>query len=98
MKFKKSCKLFILSLGLLLTPALANAVGIGGFFINSPNCSLKVYRKLTGSRDTLKTITNSRGKYSLETDNFIPPSPQGETLYVYGGWNLGGKAKTFLIR
>jgi len=76
----------------------ADAVNIRGFFIGSPNCSLEVYRKPTGSRDTLKTRTGSNGNWVIETNNFIPPAIQGETLNVYGGWNLGGKAKTFLIR
>jgi len=75
----------------------ADAVDVRGFFIGSPNCSLEVYRKPTGSRDTLKTRTGSNGNWVIETNNFIPPAVQGETLYVYGGWDLGGKAKTFDI-
>ncbi len=84
--------------GALLTISSALGVGIGGFFIDTPDCSLKVYRRPTGPIDTLRTKTNFAGKWVIETANFNPPAGTGETLYIYGGWNLGRKAKTFLIR
>ncbi len=91
--------LIILSLlGILLNPKLANAVNVDGFFINSPACSVKVYRKPTGPIDTLRTITNIDGKWGIETANFNPPAGLNEILYVHGGWNFGKKAKTFWIR
>ena len=77
----------------------ARAVSLDGFFINTPNCSLKVYRKeVTGGIDTLYAKTNSRGKWVIETANADPEFAQDETLYVDGGWNLGKNAETFLIQ
>jgi hypothetical protein len=77
---------------------ISSAVPIYGNFVGSPACSLKVFRRPTGTTDTLRRVTNGWGRWSAETDNFVPPAQNGETLYVFGGWNLGGKAKTFLIR
>ncbi len=88
----------ILSMIYLTTPKKTEAVPISGFFINSPQCSVKVYRKPTGPIDTLKTKTDDWCGWVIETANFNPPAGTGETLYVYGGWNLEGSAKTFVIR
>jgi len=81
-----------------LMPKEIKGIAMDGFFINAPNCSVKVYRKPTGPIDTLRTQTNVFGKYGIATENFNPPAQTGETLYVYGGWNLGGEARTYMIR
>ena len=86
--------LFFLA-GACLLVGGASAIGIGGFFLGAPGCSVKFYRKPTGSVDTLRYQANSRGKWVFATENFHPPADTGETLYVLGGWNLNGKAKTF---
>ncbi|MHA1869100.1 MAG: hypothetical protein ACTSXD_13740 [Candidatus Heimdallarchaeaceae archaeon] len=91
MKFKKTL-LSLLLAGSLMLPKVAKSVNIRGFFINSPNCSTKVWR--VNPPDTLRTITNSVGRWAIETDNFNPPAQIGDTLYIEGGWNLGGSAKT----
>ena len=75
----------------------ANATSLYGFFLGSPGCSVKVYRKPTGPIDTLRDETNSRGKWNINTLNYSPPSNSGETLYVLGGWNLDGTARTFIV-
>ncbi len=82
---------------LLATAGLASAITMYGFFINTPNCSLKVYRmKISpGGRDTLKTRTGSRGNWGIVTQNFIPEALQGETLYVE---DMAKRVKTFMIR
>jgi|GEM_PF-4731400 len=81
-----------------LMPREGKGVGMYGYFVDTPSCSVKVYRKPTGPVDTLKIISGNGGVWVIETNNFNPPAGQGETLYVYGGWNLGGEAKTYMIR
>ncbi len=76
----------------------AKAQSIKGFLIDSPACSVKVYRKPTGTIDTLYDKANVNGLWIVNPVQFEPPAQDGETLYVYGGWNLDGKAKTFVIR
>ncbi|MCX6742551.1 MAG: hypothetical protein NTX24_05290 [Candidatus Pacearchaeota archaeon] len=94
---QKKSKLTLLSLlaGACLLFGSAIGIGIGGSFVSSPDCSLKVYRTPKGSIDTLRTKTNSRGRWVVGTENMEPDPQPGETLHVLGGWNLNGKAKTF---
>ena len=77
-----------------LAPKLAKGIGVDGFFVDTPNCSTKVYRKPTGSVDTLWTKTDDWNYWQINTEWFNPSSQIGDTLYIKGGWNLGGDAKT----
>jgi len=97
---KSLAKPLLISAPVFLTlffPERAYAPDIAGFFINAPQCSVKIYRKPTGSVDTLYDEANADGLWVQWTENFEPPAQPGETLYVEGGWNLGGKAKTFEV-
>ena len=82
-------------MALLAAASLASAVTMSGFFINTPNCSLKVYRKPTGAIDTLRRITDGTGYWNIVTQNFIPEALQGETLYVEDN---ARRVKTFMKR
>lgn len=91
----KNTLLSLLLVGSLMFPKLAKGIGMYGCFIDAPAESVKVYRKPTGPVDTLRTITESHGDWSIATENFNPLAVQGETLYVE---NKDKTAKTYMIR
>ena len=82
---------------LLLLVTVASGIGVPGYFISTPNCSVIVYRRPTGGIDTLKTKTGNAGGYMILTEDFFPPLRLGDTLTVAGGWNLGGMARTLYV-
>jgi hypothetical protein len=89
----KNTLLSILTAGIIfLAPKLAEAINVNGVFINAPFCSVKVWR--INPTNTQYTEAYSSGMWGIETENFSPPSQIGDSLYVEGGWNLGGNAKT----
>ncbi len=96
MKRHASWLLSILA-GTCLLATGASATSINGSTVGAPGCSVKVYRRPTGSIDTLRRLTNSWGRWVVATENMEPDPEPGETLYVLGGWNLGGKARTFEV-
>ena len=91
MKIKETLLSLFLA-GSLMLPKMAKATNVNGYFIDTPNCSTKVWTPV--SPDTQKTLTNNWGKFAIETQDFANPPQIGDTLYFEGGWNLGGKAKT----
>ena len=87
--------LLSLLVGVCVLVGGANATSLNGNIVGSPDCSLKLYRKPTGSIDTLRNKTNSHGAWAFATENLEPDPEPGETIYVLAGWNLDGEARTF---
>ena len=79
-----------------LTAKKAGAVGLGGFFVDTPNCTTQIYRKPIGSIDTLETITDGDGYWVEGTENLNPPAQINDTLYIEGKQN-GKIAQTMWI-
>lgn len=81
----------VIAAAAFMMPREVKGIGIDGY-LDVPSCSVKVWR--VNPPDTIRTITNIFCKYGIETNNFNPPSQIGDSLYIQGGWNLGGDART----
>ncbi|MGB9708356.1 MAG: T9SS type A sorting domain-containing protein [Candidatus Pacearchaeota archaeon] len=91
MKPGKSFVKFLLPIlvsGILIIPKEAKSIGVGGFVHNSyngvpgANSLVKVYRKPTGTIDTLFATVDSNDGWAILTENFDPPAQLWDTLRI----------------